>query len=39
MKLNHQISPLDNPLKIRNKELIATMVTELRSRELKEQNK
>ncbi|MBI5541719.1 MAG: 50S ribosomal protein L29 [Bacteroidia bacterium] len=40
MKLNHHISPLDNPLKIkRTRRLIATMVTELRSREIKEQNK
>jgi large subunit ribosomal protein L29 len=40
MKLNHHISPLDNPLKIRRtRRLIASMVTELRSREIKEQNK
>jgi large subunit ribosomal protein L29 len=40
MKLNHHISPLDNPLKIRRvRRLVATMVTELHSRELKEKNK
>jgi len=40
MKLNHHISPMDNPLKIRRtRRLIATMVTELRSRQLKEKNK
>jgi large subunit ribosomal protein L29 len=40
MKLNHHISPMDNPMKLRRtRRLIATMVTELRSRELKEKNK
>ena len=40
MKFNHHISPLDNPLKLRRtRRLVATLVTELRSRELKEQNK
>jgi len=40
MKLNHHISPMDNPLKIRRtRRLIATLVTELRSREIKEKNK
>lgn len=40
MKLNHHISPMDNPLKIRRtRRLIATMNTELRSRQLKEKNK
>jgi large subunit ribosomal protein L29 len=40
MKLNHHISPLDNPLKIRRtRRLIAQLNTELRSRKLKENNK
>ena len=37
MKLNHSISPLDNPNKIKEvKKDIARLKTELRSRELKE---
>lgn len=40
MKLNHHISPMDNPLKIRSsRRIIAKLITELHSRELKEQNK
>ncbi|MBR1929515.1 MAG: 50S ribosomal protein L29 [Paludibacteraceae bacterium] len=40
MKLNHSISPLDNPLQIREaRKTIARLMTELRSRELAEQNK
>jgi large subunit ribosomal protein L29 len=40
MKLNHHISPMDNPLKLRRtRRLIAKLSTELRSRELKEKNK
>ena len=40
MKLNHHISPLDNPLKIRKtRRMIAKLNTELRSRRLNEQNK
>jgi large subunit ribosomal protein L29 len=40
MKLNHHISPLDNPLKIKKtRRTIARLNTELRSRQLKEQNK
>jgi len=40
MKLNHHISPLDNPLKIKKtRRTIARLTTELRSRQLKEQNK
>ncbi len=40
MKLNHHISPLDNPLKIRKtRRTIARLTTELRSRQLNEQNK
>lgn len=36
MKLNHHISPLDNPLKLRKtRRNIARLVTELRSRDLK----
>jgi len=35
LKLNHAISPLDNPLKIKEARLtIARLMTELRSREL-----
>ena len=34
-KINHSISPLDNPLKIRaDRRMIARMTTELREREL-----
>ena len=34
-KINHSISPLDNPLKIRaDRRMIARMKTELRAREL-----
>ena len=37
MKLNHAITPLDNPLKIRySKKNIARLLSEQRSRELKE---
>ena len=36
MKLNHSISPIDNPLQIRNKRrYIARLLAEKRSRELK----
>ena len=35
LKLNHAISPLDNPLKIKEARLtVARLMTELRSREL-----
>lgn len=35
MKLNHSISPLDNPLQIREaRKTIARLLTELRKREL-----
>ena len=35
MKLNHAITPLDNPLKVKNVKLtIARLQTELRTREL-----
>jgi large subunit ribosomal protein L29 len=35
MKLNHAITPLDNPLKVKEVKLtIARLLTELRSREL-----
>ena len=35
MKLNHAITPLDNPLKVREVKLtIARLLTELRTREL-----
>jgi large subunit ribosomal protein L29 len=35
MKLNHAITPLDNPLKVKEVKLtIARMLTELRTREL-----
>lgn len=38
MKLNHAISPLDNPKKIKQtKSTIARLLTELRKRELEEQ--
>ncbi|MCG8411324.1 MAG: 50S ribosomal protein L29 [Bacteroidales bacterium] len=37
MKLNHAVSPLDNPLKIQEaRKNIARLMTELRQRELKE---
>jgi large subunit ribosomal protein L29 len=40
MKLNHHINPLDNPMKLRQtRRNIARLMTELRLRELKEQNK
>jgi large subunit ribosomal protein L29 len=40
MKLNHAITPLDNPLKIKQTRLtIARLVTELRKRELNEKSK
>ena len=36
MKLNHSISPLDNPLQIRDvRKNIARLATELRQREIK----
>jgi len=39
MKLNHAISPLDNPNKIKETRAnIARLLTELRSRELNEQH-
>lgn len=37
MKLNHAVSPLDNPIKLRDsKKNIARLMTELRKRELSE---
>ncbi|HPA88041.1 MAG TPA: 50S ribosomal protein L29 [Bacteroidales bacterium] len=40
MKLNHAINPMDNPQKMREVKLtIARLLTELRSRELKEKSK
>ena len=37
MRLNHAITPLDNPQKIKQTKItIARLVTELRARELKE---
>ena len=40
MKLNHAITPMDNPQKMREVKLtIARLLTELRSRELKEKSK
>jgi len=37
MKLNHHISPMDNPLKLRTtRRIIAKLKTELRKRELNE---
>jgi len=40
MKLNHHINPLDNPMKIRQtRRTIARLMTELRKRQLNEQNK
>ncbi len=39
LKLNHAVSPLENPQKIvESKKTIARMKTELRSRELEENN-
>lgn len=38
MKINHSISPLDNPGEIREtRKTVARLYTELRSRELKQQ--
>ena len=40
MKLNHAITPLDNPQKLKEVRLtIARMLTELRSRELNQKSK
>lgn len=40
MKLNHSITPLDNPQKIKQTRLtIARLMTELRNRELNEKSK
>jgi len=40
MKLNHAITPLDNPQKVRQVKLtIARLLTELRDRELKQKSK
>ncbi len=40
MKLNHAITPLDNPQKMKEIKLtISRLLTELRSRELKEKSK
>lgn len=40
MKLNHAITPLDNPQKIKQQKLtIARLMTELRARELNEKTK
>ncbi|MDK2909711.1 MAG: large subunit ribosomal protein [Bacteroidales bacterium] len=40
LRLNHAVSPLDNPMKIREyKRTIARILTELRRRELEGQNK
>lgn len=40
LKLNHAVSPIENPNKIREyKRTIARLNTELRARALKEQNK
>lgn len=40
MKLNHAVSPLDNPMKIKfTKKNIARLLTEFRKREQKEQSK
>jgi len=37
MRLNHAVSPLDNPIKLRDtKRVIAKLMTELRKRELSE---
>ena len=40
MKLNHAITPLDNPQKLREVKLtIARLLTEMRSREINEKSK
>ena len=40
MKLNHAITPLDNPQKIKeSRQTIARLLTELRSRELNQKSK
>ena len=40
MKLNHAITPLDNPQKVKEVKLtIARLLTELRARELKQKSK
>lgn len=40
MKLNHAVSPLENPMKIKFfRKLIARIKTEIRSREIATQNK
>jgi len=40
MKLNHAITPLDNPQKVKQVKLtIARLLTELRDRELKQKSK
>jgi large subunit ribosomal protein L29 len=40
MKLNHAITPLDNPQKVKQAKLtIARLLTELRDRELKQKSK
>jgi len=40
MKLNHAVSPLENPLKIKYyRKLIARFKTEIRRREIENQNK
>mgnify|MGYP001766816967 CR=1 FL=1 len=40
MKMNHAITPLDNPQKLKQaKTTIARLLTELRSRELKQKSK
>ena len=39
MRMNHAVSPLDNPMKIKEtKAIIARLKTELRARQLKEQS-
>ena len=39
MKLNHAITPLDNPQKVKEvKQTIARLLTELRTRELKQKS-
>jgi large subunit ribosomal protein L29 len=40
MKMNHAITPLDNPQKLKQAKMnIARLITELRSRELKQKSK
>lgn len=40
LKLNHAVSPLENPMKIQTyRKTVARIMTELRSRELKELKK